>query len=89
MRSSPGWWRLGSRRSADPRLPRWTGYLTLFVAWSFLPDVLVPFFKSGPASWAGLLPFYVPFASFLVWVPIITWHMARAIQRDRRSPVPT
>jgi hypothetical protein len=30
--------------------PRWLGYYNIFVGLSFLPDLLVPFFKTGGST---------------------------------------
>ncbi len=62
--------------------PRWVGYWTIFVSVSFFPDICVPFFKSGLFCWRGLLPFYLPFATYLVWIVVMMIYTHRAVKND-------
>lgn len=71
-----------SDESKKPIYPRWAGYLNLFVAISFFPDILIPFFKSGIFSWAGLFPFYLPFATYFIWILVMIWLTDKAIKND-------
>jgi len=66
----------------EPLFPRWLGYSNIFVAVSFVPDICVPFFKSGAFSWTGVFPFYLPFTTYLVWIILMMVYTARAIRRD-------
>lgn len=66
----------------EPIFPRWSGYFSIFVAVSFVPDICVPFFKSGVFSWAGLFPFYLPFTTYLAWILVMVWLTSKAIKRD-------
>lgn len=54
-------------RSADPRYPRWAGFVNLWIAVLLVPGVLALFFKKGPFAWDGLFVFYIPFAVFGAW----------------------
>ena len=49
-------------------MPRWVAFLNFFVAFSFLPDPLAYFFKTGPFAWDGLLAWWVPVAAFFGWL---------------------
>jgi hypothetical protein len=48
--------------------PRWFGYLNIWVALLFVPALLIPFFKTGPVSWQGVLVYWLAFAVFFVWI---------------------
>jgi hypothetical protein len=65
-----------------PVFPRWLGYLNLWVAFLVEPAVLIPFFKTGPFAYDGLLALYVPFGSFFAWIVVTTPALIRAIKRE-------
>ncbi|HYF27535.1 MAG TPA: hypothetical protein VD931_17470 [Baekduia sp.] len=59
---------LGDRRPPGERLlPRWLGWLSLWMAFTSLTGSLVPFFTDGPFAWNGLIGFYVAATVFLGW----------------------
>jgi hypothetical protein len=62
--------------------PRWLGYFNIWAAVSFMPGVLLIFFKSGPFSYQGLFVFWVPFAVFGAWIMIMAWAAGRAALTD-------
>jgi hypothetical protein len=70
----------------DPRpapvFPRWAGYLNLWVAVLILPALLIPFFKTGPFAYNGLMALYVPFGSFFVWMAVMSPLLLRAIRHE-------
>jgi hypothetical protein len=66
----------------NPIFPRWAGYFNFFVAISFFPDICVPFFKRGVLSWEGILPFYLPFFVYFVWILLMMWLTSQAIKQD-------
>jgi hypothetical protein len=76
-----GWAILLDRRD-DPVLPRWTGYLNLWVALIIVPAGLVLFFKDGPFAWNGLIGFFIPLAAFCVWIATMTFFVHRALTRQ-------
>ena len=39
-------------------LPRWLGWFNLWAQIIYLPGILIPYFKSGPLAWNGLLAFW-------------------------------
>lgn len=67
---------------AQPVYPRWVGYLNIFVGLSFVPAPLVPFFKTGPFAWNGLFTFYIPFATFLLFVVVMMIFTIKAIKQQ-------
>jgi len=54
-------------RRERPILPRWIGYLNLWVAVLITPGAIVLFFKSGPFAWNGIVGFFCPLAGFILW----------------------
>lgn len=54
-------------RSETPLLPRWLAYLNIWVALAFVPGGLLPFFKTGPFAWSGLLVFWLAGTTFVIW----------------------
>jgi hypothetical protein len=48
--------------------PRWLGYLNLLVAFSFVPDVLAYFFKTGPFAWNGVFVFWLALTTYSVFL---------------------
>lgn len=68
----------------DPILPRWFGYLNLWCAILYLPELLIFFFKTGPFAWDGLVGFWIPAVVFIgyflvatgVFLQVVTRHFA-------------
>ena len=69
-------------RSAEPVLPHWLGYLSLWVALLIIPAGLVLFFKQGPFAWNGLVGLYIPLGGFLVWIMSLTFAIHRNLSRE-------
>jgi hypothetical protein len=69
--------------SADePILPRWFGYLNIWCVLLFAPAGLMPFFKTGPFDWRGLISLWLGFAAFGLWLVASSWTLDRAIRRQ-------
>ena len=67
-------------KSDSPALPRWLGYINLWVAVSFMPGGLLTFFKTGPFAWDGLFVWWIPFSVFFTWyvtMPFILRHFLK------------
>ncbi|MCB2079232.1 MAG: hypothetical protein KDE55_16245 [Novosphingobium sp.] len=65
--------------------PRWLGYLT---AWQFVQSFGGPIavlFKTGIFSWNGLLPFWLPFALFSVWMVAICVTLLKALRHQKAT----
>ena len=71
-----------SDRSGRDIYPRWVGYANVWLAISFLPGALIPFFKSGPFAWNGIIGFWVAALAFFGWVVIMWWATLRAIKHQ-------
>jgi hypothetical protein len=68
-------------KSAEPLLPRWTGYMSLWLALLLVPGALAILFKTGPFAWDGLLAFWIPFGLFGLWVMVMAQQMLKALGR--------
>src|SRR5262249_8020196 len=68
-------------RRPTPLFPRWLGFFNFWVALLILPALLLPFFKTGPFAYNGLLALYLPFGSFFIWMVVMTFGLFQALQR--------
>lgn len=66
----------------EPILPRWVGYLSLWVAVIIIPAGLVLFFKTGPWAWNGLVGFWIPLCALVIWILAMTWTVHQAITKQ-------
>ncbi|MHB8694699.1 MAG: hypothetical protein ACYDHH_25980 [Solirubrobacteraceae bacterium] len=66
--------------------PRWTGYANIWVAVLFLPVLLIPFFKTGPFSYQGLMVYWLAFVVFFLWILMLFWAIRRAAQLEAVAP---
>ena len=65
-----------------PIFPRWAGYLNLWVALLITASSLIPFFKTGPFAWNGLLSWWIAASAFAFWLFVMTHLLLRAISRQ-------
>jgi hypothetical protein len=77
---------------AERAYPRWVGYVNAWCAVLLLPAVLLPFFKSGPFAWQGILEFWLAGVVFFGWVVVMSIATIGAIRRQEllteRDPQP-
>jgi hypothetical protein len=69
-------------KSPQPLLPRWAGYMSLWVAVLTLPAPLAVMFKSGPFAWNGVLAFWMPASIAGIWLVVMLVAMLRALGRE-------
>lgn len=50
-------------------IPRWAGYISIWLGITMVPAALVIFFKTGPFAWNGAIAVYLPMAVYVIW-----WH---------------
>jgi hypothetical protein len=62
--------------------PRWLGYANLWLATLLMPGVLIPFFKTGPFAWNGVLGFWVVATGFFTWVILMWVYTVKAINEE-------
>lgn len=65
----------------EPLFPRWIGYVCLLTAAVYIPLCLVPFARSGPFAWHGVLNFWAVFVMFFVLIAVVTPAASRALRR--------
>lgn len=61
-------------------IPRWLGYFGLFDAASFFAVTFIPFFKTGPIAWHGILTFYTVLGIFFLWMLVTSWKVVEALK---------
>jgi hypothetical protein len=61
----------------QPLLPRWAGWLNVWIALLIFPAALMAFFKHGPFGFNGLLALYEPVFLFFTWVVVMTTVLLR------------
>ena len=66
--------------SGRPLFPRWVGYANLWVGLLLIPAGAIPFFKTGPMAWNGVLAFWIPVAVFVAWFFIMFAAMRKAVK---------
>jgi drug/metabolite transporter (DMT)-like permease len=62
--------------------PRWVGYFNVWCALLLVPAVLLPFFKTGPFAWHGILEFWLAGVVFFGWIVVMTVATIGAINRQ-------
>lgn len=72
---------LSDKKSA-PVLPRWSGYLTLWLCVLGLPASLGIMFKTGPFAWNGILAFWLPFSLVAVWIVTMSFAMTSSVKKQ-------
>jgi len=72
-------------RQREALFPRWLAYLNIWAPIMFSPAVLLPFFKSGPFSWAGIFVMWIPAFVFIVQFVANVAMLLRAIGREERE----
>lgn len=75
-------------REREALFPRWLAYLNIWAPIMFSPAVLLPFFKSGPFSWAGIFVMWIPATVFIVQFVANVAMLLRAIGREERETRP-
>jgi hypothetical protein len=74
-------------KSARPVFPRWVCGWAIFAGLSFIPLTAMPFFKTGPLAWNGLISFWTLFGTYFIWTASMGVCMAKdASRRLREEP---
>src|SRR5262245_42617296 len=68
-----------------PIFPRWSGYLTIWVALLLLPSVMCLWFKTGPFAWNGIATLYLAFAVVGTWFVVMIVLLLRAISEQEAA----
>jgi hypothetical protein len=72
-------------RRANPVFPRWAAYFNIWVALMMVPGSVLPFFKTGPLAWNGIITFYLVASAFTIWLLVMTYLLLRAIDHEQRE----
>lgn len=72
-----------------PIFPRWVGWSNLLIGASFVPDLLLGFFRVGPFAYHGLASFWIPTVTYGLWLNIMAYATRRAIQDEIRQEAAT
>ena len=65
----------------NPIIPRWFGYLSLWTAILYIPELLIYFFKVGPFAWDGIIGFWIPAILFIVFFLATPFVLIPAVKR--------
>ena len=69
-------------QNPEPILPRWLGYLCLWIVGLSFPGCLIVFFKHGAFAFNGFVAFYFPVVTFFIWLVAVTWTTHTALQKE-------
>lgn len=70
------------QRGRRPVFPRWIGFINLWVCFMFIPGPVLAFVHDGPFAYNGLLCFWAPLASFVIWFLAMFAGLLRAIGQE-------
>jgi hypothetical protein len=65
----------------NPVIPRWVGYVSLWIAVLYLPELLVFFFKSGPFAWDGIVGFWIPAILLIAYLALSPFVLVPFVNR--------
>ena len=65
--------------------PRWLGFWSIWLALADLPGALIPFFKTGPFTWTGLLGFWVVVTAFFTWLVLFYVFTVIAVNKQAKE----
>ena len=68
--------------NATSAYPRWLGFFNIWIAVGMATSSVIPFFKSGPFAWNGLVGFWIPATVFGLWMAVMWWMTLKAIATD-------
>jgi len=64
-----------------PLFPKWLAWLGIWIALEFFVELIMPYFRSGPFSWSGLIAYWIPFFLPFIWIVAVTVYMYLAANR--------
>jgi len=72
-------------KSPEPVFPRWVSWWAIGTGLVFVPISLMPFSKTGPFAWNGLVTFWIGFAAFFIWAASMGGAMFKDIRLRMRA----
>jgi hypothetical protein len=64
-----------------PIVPKWFCWYTIWVAFVFFTELIMPFFKTGIFAWDGLVNYWVGFFAWFFWIIGQSYYAFAAISR--------
>lgn len=64
-----------------PLVPKWFAWYGIWVGFSFVAEVFMPFFRSGIFARHGILNFWIEFFLWFFWIVGMTYYTLSAIRR--------
>lgn len=74
-----------SDKRRETVFPRWSAFLSFWVAILSLPGMVISLFHSGPFAWNGLFAFWLAATIFGVWLLVVFVLLLKAITRQAAS----
>lgn len=66
----------------EPIFPKWFGWFTIASVVSFLPGSFGGFFYEGPIAFDGLLSYWIPLSTYLIWMTVTTIMLLKTINKQ-------
>lgn len=66
----------------EPIFPRWIIYVNYMTGLSFVIDVMLAFYKTGPFAWNGLVGLYMAATFWGIWFFSMSYVLIKAIRRQ-------
>ena len=64
-----------------PLFPNWLAWLGILIGFEFVVELIMPYFRSGPLSWSGVIAYWIPFFAPFAWMAGVTAFMLKAATR--------
>ena len=74
-----------SDKRAEPLMPKWVSWYSIWVGAMFVIEVLMPYFKGGLFARNGWLNFWIEFLIWFFFIVIVTLYVFKAIGRLERE----
>lgn len=82
-------WAVITHGTRSTPYPRWVGFFNIWIALGMATSSVIPFFKTGPLAWNGLIGFWIPAAVFGLWELVMGIMTLRAVNRDDMHEIPS
>lgn len=64
-----------------PLVPKWLAWYGIWVGFMFIAECIMPYFRNGAFARSGILNFWIEFAIWMVWAPVLTFYALKATTR--------
>lgn len=69
--------------------PRWTGFVSIWTGFLYVPGVLQMFFKTGPFGYHGLISMWMPLIVFFIWIMVFSYMSIKQVKAGlHHTPTP-